>query len=397
MPIPADTNDYETLFQTYFSQEAGYNADRLAFLDRGIVHSPYQSDIPAYPDRLLPGARPVAIAPIGTDQWPPYPDRGQPPDIHENTLSFLHPDIQHACLCVGTWHAQTLHTQWWGRQALAPVEFWSATKIIPLIYLVAQANSQASDTPIDTCLIRDHQSQSAYRFSELADDVISYQQRLATSNAIAHSLKLFATPIALESWLKDLTGHPHLTFQGRYGEPPFLSAPELYDPHRDRVLLYAQAAAHTGDNTVSAYDLTRVLSNLAWHPSLPPSAQIPGLQPHSWPALITALGTDSARYVDLALATLGLAPHLRSPVILSKMGFGRSSLRDRSELSYTVFGQWLDTRVRPAFPTGNRLRTFCCTLLAAKDCQDPDEEARILDARMATEVTKVLHWLTTEF
>ncbi|WP_448571941.1 hypothetical protein, partial [Trichothermofontia sp.] len=347
---------------------------------------PYQPDLPAYPDRL---AAPIPAFDLPTPgQWHPYPDRGQRPILNDEALGFLHPDIQQACLCIGTWQQQTWQTQWWGRQALTPVEFWSATKIIPLIYLVAQANTQAPETPIDTCLLRDAEHPQAYRFQELATDVISYQQQIATSNAIAHSLKLFATPPALETWLKHLTGNANLRFQGRYGEPPFLRMPELYDPQRDQVLLRAEAEEHRGENAVSAYDLTRILTMMAWHPSLPPNAQIPGLQPHSWPPLITALGTDSARYVDLALTTLNLTPRLRSPVILSKMGFGRSNIRDRSELSYTAFGHWFDTRERPA-----RLRTFGVTLLAAYVCHDPHEEARILDARMATEVTEILRWL----
>lgn len=378
--------DRETLFQAYLSQETGHDADRLAFLDRGITHSPYQPDLPTYPDRLT--APLPSLTPPPPGQWQPYPDRGHQPILNDTPLSFLHPDIQQACLCLGIWQQDTWQTQWWGRQALTPVEFWSATKIIPLIYLVAQANTQAPETAIDTCLIRDTEQPQAYRFHELATDVISYQQQIATSNAIAHSLKLFATPTVLETWLKQLTGNANLSFQGRYGEPPFLKTPELYDPQRDRVILRAQAEEHRGENAVSAYDLTRILTMLGWHPHLPPNAQIPGLQPHSWPALITALGTDSARYMDLALTTLGLTPRLRSPVILSKMGFGRSSIRDRSELSYTAFGYWLDTDYQPA-----RLYTFGVTLLAAHACDDPNEEARILDARMATEVTELLRWL----
>ncbi len=394
--------DHTSFFQAYLAQEVGYDADRLAFLDRGITNSPFYSEIPAYADRLtafvprsgMTQAWPTEPLPPG--RWQPYPDRGQLPIIQDGPLDFLHPDIQHACLCIGTWDQQTFQTQWWGRQALVPVEFWSATKIIPLLYLVAQIPALAeADNPqkcdLDRYRIREHGSEQCYQFSELATEVISYQERIATSNAIAHSLKLFATPIALESWLKQLTGNSDLTFQGRYGEPPFLRQPELYDPDSDRVLLSAQVDEHRGDNTISAYDLTRVLSSIGWHPYLPMPAQMAGVSQQSLKPLITALGTDSARYVDVALRTLALEQYVQFPVILSKMGFGRSRIRDRSELSYVVLGQWLNTRYKPA-----QLQTFCLTLIAAQAGSDPHEEARLLDARMATEVTEILDRLVVK-
>lgn len=392
--------DRTDFYSVYLAQEVGFDADRLAFLDRGIENSPFQTEIPTYADRLAASVPPLDLPlgmmsarpldPLPPGQWHPYPDRGQLPILQEDSLDFLHPDIQHACLCIGLWRQQTFHTQWWGRQALLPVEFWSATKIIPLLYLVAQlpaliAMEDPQTIDLDRYRIRDHGSDQCYRFSELATEVISYQQRIATSNAIAHSFKLLATPIALETWLKQLTGNLDLKFQGRYGEPPFLKQPELYDPDRDRVLLSAQVDEHRGDNTVSAYDLTRVLSSIGWHAYLPMTAQISGVSQQSLKPLITALGTDSARYLDVAIRTLELEPYLHFPVILSKMGFGRSHLRDRSELSYVVLGQWLNTRYKPA-----QLQTFCLTLLAAQTGSDPHEEARRLDARMATEVTKIL-------
>ncbi|WP_448564997.1 hypothetical protein [Trichothermofontia sp.] len=397
--------DRTDLYQAYFAQEAGFDADHLAFLDRGISNSPFQADITTYADRLAaPILSPGGGATLPTDLWQPYPNYGQLPTIQEGPLDFLHPDIQQACLCIGTWDQQTLQTQWWGRQALMPVEFWSATKIIPLLYFVVQVNSLTQETNatdssakdvnkninIDRYLIRDRRSDQSYRFSELATEVINYQEQIATSNAIAHSFKLFATPIALETWLKQLTGNSCLTFQGRYGEPPFLKAPELYDPTCDRVILTAQVEEHPGDNTVSAYDLTRVLSTMAWHLALPASTRIPGVTWQNLRPLITALGTDSARYLDVAISTLKLEPYLQAPVILSKMGFGRSGIRDRTELSYVVLGQWQDTRYQPA-----RSQAFCLTLLAAQANNDPDEEARILDARIATEVTEILYHLTS--
>ncbi|WP_052369569.1 hypothetical protein [Planktothrix agardhii] len=51
--------------------------------------------------------------------------------------------------------------------------------------------------------------------------------------------------------------------------------------------------------------------------------------------MIKALGEDPARYVDVALKTLGIEQVITSPVILSKMGYGDSTVRQTVELCYS--------------------------------------------------------------
>jgi hypothetical protein len=82
-------------------------------------------------------------------------------------------------------------------------------------------------------------------------------------------------------------------------------------------------------------------------------------------------------------------------VIISKLGFGRSSIRDRTELVYTALLQFVDQRPR----TENKpavLRTVAMTLISAKDLNDANQEAIELDARMAAEVTEILRRLMTQ-
>jgi hypothetical protein len=110
---------------------------------------------------------------------------------------------------------------------------------------------------------------------------------------------------------------------------------------------------------------------------------------------VRAMGNDTARYLDVAIDRLGLAGVVRSTVIVSKLGFGRSSVRDRTELVYTALLQLVDKRPRsvnqPAI-----LRTVAMTLVSAKDLNNANREAIELDARMAAEVTEILRRVMTQ-
>jgi hypothetical protein len=96
----------------------------------------------------------------------------------------------------------------------------------------------------------------------------------------------------------------------------------------------------------------------------------------------------------VALERLNLHGVIGSVVILSKMGFGRSDTRDRTELVYSALIQFNDRRGwregQPAVHT-----TLAMTLLAACGGGDPDQEARQVDARMAAEVTEILRRVMT--
>lgn len=109
------------------------------------------------------------------------------------------------------------------------------------------------------------------------------------------------------------------------------------------------------------------------------------------------MGTDRARYIDIAIERLGLQTVIKDPVIIFKVGWGSSDSRNRYEITYTALVQYIDRRPNV---TGNpsKLRTFAMTLRAAKalNLRDPNQEARELDARMVAEVTEILRRIVTE-
>lgn len=387
--------DRPAVFQFFLAQERGRSPGNLAFLDRQVDQSPYRDQMIAFPDRLkeVPDGQEVISHPLlqhGSLQ--PYPNRGDRPTIDESALEFLHPDIQQACVCIATRVDGQLHTYWLGRQAMKPIELWSTTKLVPILNVLSQSNSQFPAIDIDDCQIRQRGTAGGFSVHELAKDIMNYRHKIGTSNAIAAMLKQFTTPIGLEQWLQSITGHTQLIFRGRYGELPFFSQPELWHPPTGQVLLSGRPITQWQDNTLATYDLTRLVSMVGWHLHLPQSARLPGIQWHSLESVVRAMGHDSARYLDGAIAHLGLDTVIRSPVILSKLGNGRSSIRDRAEIAYTALLQWVDKRPnavgKPAI-----LHSMAMTLLAAKDYGDYQREATELDARMAAEVTELVRRL----
>jgi hypothetical protein len=275
------------------------------------------------------------------------------------------------------------------------MELWSATKIIPLLNVVCRVNNQYPAIDADNCLVRARGSSSGNKFYDLATDIVNYKIAIGSSNSLAAMFKQFDTPSNLEAWIRKITGNTSLLFRGGYGEPPFLQTPELWDSKSQKRVLTSPATGSTGGNTLSTYDLTRLISMLGWHFHLPLEARLPGGQWDSLECIIRAMGNDTARYLDLAIDRLGLASVIRSTVIISKLGFGRSTPRDRTELVYTALLQFVDKRPRtvnqPAI-----LRTVAMTLIAAKDLNDANAEAIDLDARMAAEVTEIVRQLMTQ-
>ena len=401
-------------FQRFFALEAGCNSETLAILDRGVHQSPYNSQLIAFADRLKerPNGDDVINGAIPPDWSPqPYPPLGTLPTIDADGLSFLHDDIQQACVCINQWYQgevqghqqgydeggkegrhRQLNAYWLGRNATKPIELWSTTKLVPILNVVAQSNTQFPGIDIDDCQIRQRGAPTGHSFHELAREIMSYDENIGTSNAIAAMLKLFETPVGLETWLKSVTGHQALEFRGRYGEPPFLEQPELWHPATDQVLLNSHPVSEWGDNTISVYDLTRLMSMVGWHLHLPSDAKLPGVNWNSLESVVRAMGCDSARYLDMAIAQLGLESMVRSPVILSKLGYGRTRIRDRAELAYMALVQFVDKRPN-ADGKPSVMHSMAFAMLAAKDYGNFDKEAVELDARMATEVTELLRRL----
>lgn len=398
-------SDRPRIYQEYFQQEAGYTSAKLAFLDRGIEHSPYGAEVESYPAYLR--EKPEKPNPVGSANltarsgihnalaFAPFPSLGTVPQIDTGGLHFLHSDIRQACVCEGLFINGQLRTRWLGREPLRNVELWSATKFVPVLAIASRTNSSFPQADLDNFLVRPRRSAKGYRFFDLVVDIVSYRQQFGSSNALAAMFKQFDTSDHLENWIKQVTGNTSLQFRGRYGEGAFMQVPELWDQAQQKVMLSSSAANHRGNNALSTYDLTRLISMLGWHLHLPTDAQLPGTQWNSLESIVRAMGMDSARYVDVAIDRLGLAPVIWAPVIISKLGFGRSGIRHRTELVYVAFVQFVDEHLcRVGAPSA--VRTLSMALMGAKKLGNGNEEARQLDARMAAEVTEILRRAVTQ-
>jgi hypothetical protein len=402
--ILAHAKDRQQIYTEFLQQEAGFDANKLAFLDRGIQNSPFGNQVKDYPTRLQQQPNGSQLVSLGTQltlagtstvvSFSPYPPIGSRPQI-DGGLEFLHSDITQACLCVGSIVEGKMRAHWLGRNALSGVQQWSTTKFLPLLNVVSRANAAFPSVSVRNCLVRSSGGTGGYGFYDLAVDLVSYKSAIASSNAVAATFKEFSTPTDLENWVKRITGNPSLEFRGRYGETAFIETPTLVYQPSGQVILSSPTTSHTGNNIVTAYDLVRFLSLLGWHNHLSQEAKLPSAQWSSLETVVRAMGMDTARYADVAIDRLGLSPVIESPVILSKLGFGRSSARDRTELAYVALVQFADTRPRRQGKPAVQY-TLALSLLAVKALNDANEEARQLDARMAAEVTEILRRIVTQ-
>ncbi|PZO58663.1 MAG: hypothetical protein DCF15_04635 [Phormidesmis priestleyi] len=397
---PALADDQQETFERFLQQEATFDASRLAFLDSGIERSRYRSDIAQYAKRL----QDLSSISAPLNKTAAYPKIGKMFFVNESGLEFLPSDILSGCVCLSTVQADQRHTRWLGRDALSDYQLWSATKFIPLLNTAARANAIAPTVAIDQYRIRAMgTAEPNYTFDELASGIINYSDRIATSNALAVTFKNFETPERLEAWTQQMSGNQALSFQGRYGEAPFIEHPELWNPLTNQTALRSSAQRHDGQNLMSTYDLTRLITMAAWHSQIPKSAQIPDIQGHSLAPIIRAMGVDTARYVDVALETLGLADWVLEPVIISKCGFGRSEGRNQTELTYCALAQFSLPRhiarqankqttapAAPDFTASYQQYSLGLTLIAAQNASDPNQEARYVDALMASAVTEII-------
>ena len=382
-----------SLFQGFLAQEASFDAEKLAFLDKGIRRSPLRSSVNKAAERLqLPPGIPQFF-----ERSAPYPAIGDRPALDAGGLDFLSPQVLSGCLCLGGQANSQLSARWLGREAFDPRQMWSSTKFIPLLNLIDRVNAVAPFSDIDQCRIRRVGGQGGFPFNSLASGIMSYDNRIATSNSIAAMFKHFETPARLEKWLQAMTGNRQLSFQGRYGEVPFIEYPELWDTKSRRVLVKSPGKVHQGDNLVSTYDLTRMITLAGWHWRLPQGAKLPNVQTHSLESVIRAMGVDTARYIEVALEALGLMDAVVDPVVISKSGFGRSDQRDRTELTYCALVQFSLPRYQASDPTAS-LQTFSfgLTLIVAQQTGDVNQEARSVDALMSAEVTEVIRRIVTD-
>ncbi len=332
-----------------------------AFLDREVRNSPFINEIPSYPERLARRADGQELrsygrtfTPVGAAEpvtFAPFPLPGVRPAVDAKALDFLSPDIGAACVCVGSYvdGLDPVQTRWLGRNAFSCKQFGSSTKFIGVLNAVCQINSSFPDCKVDSCRI------SGKRISRDFEDLVTQMMTYAgpfDSNGIAATFKRFATRAGLEKWLIALTGNQALQFRGYYGPNVLITEPVIKDPQNsNRVVLNADDEVGYGENFVGAYDLTRLMAMLGWHLHLPPETRLPGAQWHSLKSVVRSMGWDTARYVDMALESLGLMNVVANPVIISKLGLVNSSM------TYTAFVHMEDQRFSPA-----RLRTFAFTL-----------------------------------
>jgi hypothetical protein len=332
-----------------------------AFLDREVRNSPLIKEIPSYTERLARKAEGQILwsygrtfKPVGAAEpviFAPFPLLGVRPAVNAQGLDFLSPDIDAACVCIGSYvdGLDDVQTRWLGRNAFSSRQFGSSTKFIGVLNAVCQINGSFPDCKIDSCRIsgKEHINKD---FADLVKDMMTYAG--LDSNAIAAMFKRFATRAGLERWLIGLTGNQAIVFRGYYGPGPLIKDPVVKDTqNNNRVVLIADDEVGFDKNLVGAYDLTRLMAMLGWHLHLPPECRLPGAQWHSLRTVVSCMGWDTARYVDMALETLGLMNVVANPVIISKLGLVDSSM------TYTAFVHLEDQRFSPA-----KLRTFAFTL-----------------------------------
>lgn len=351
------------------AKKEGASSSHLAYLDRGYQGSFLKDQLSSYPARLH------EVKPSPRGNLASYPVAGQLPKL-EAGLEFLHKDIQEACVCVGSFEGGELKARWHGRNATSPVQMWSATKAFPMMRVAIQA--QAKPQPV---LLEQTKIPGAGSLPEVFDKIVSYDAGVPASNALSRTLKQFDTPEGLDRWLKSVTGNKNLTFKGGYGAAPTVSRPNLVHTQTGETLLKASGADHSGENLVSAYDLCRTFTNLAWHSHLHQEERMPGLQRSGVGTLARSLGKDSARFVDVALEELGIKDRIQDVVVLSKLGFGNSSARGRWESVYASFVSFTDTATSKTHQVGIALRG---------NKPGGDAAAVELDARMAAQVAMVL-------
>lgn len=403
------------VFDHYLNIEIkdGSNAQHLSFLDYGLEKSIFRDLVDQFSAHLAQkpdgttttsfGKTTQLNNPTRTVLFKPYPLFGAMPVIEESDLQ-LDSDIKEICICTGSFEDGEVYTHWIGKNAVAQRQFWSATKIVPLLNIICRANQKFPLISIKDTFIKDQNNNQEISFLDTAIDIVSYKEGVPRSNALAAMCKRFESQgttalKGLESWLRSTTANDNLNFAGYYGENPLIQEPELRTTSQSSPLLTSLIAGREGSNLVSAYDLVRIMTLIGWHLHLPAVAKLSGAQWHSLKTLVRALGHDSARYVDVALEKLGVKDLVSSPVVLSKLGFGRSSDRDQTELSYVALVQFIDERPRSKGRPGE-LKTLCFALRGTKqkpvgDSDRANREARSLDATVAAVVTEILRRVLT--
>lgn len=384
--------DTEILYQHFLKLAKDGVEDEPILMYQGIKTSPYQNQIDEYPSGLRdkPDGKNI-ISAIQSDQnFHSYPMVGELPYIDDEGLLFLHKNIKEACVCLGSFSDGEFKTKWLGRNSLVTGEFWSATKMIPLLNLISRVNNQNKQNIENYYIkgINQEGNEVSFSFEDLGKDLISYDNTIASSNSIGAMFKRFIPQLELEKWVKSITGNKNLVFRGKYGDQPFIDQPKLIDNNTGEVIFFPDIEnPRWACNEVSAYDLTRLISMIGWHNYIHENCRLPGVKWYSLKSLIKILGNDPARLTDLAIQSLGLENDVDGVVILSKLGNGATGLRARTEAVYVALINLIDRRSQPA---KQLTMTMAMRGGLAFNPRDFDQEVVNLDARMATEVTRLI-------
>jgi len=366
-----------------YEESVGANDAKLGFLDMGPQHSPFYKDIHRGKE-FLAATKSVGInsSSPASLSFSPYPNVGKLPTIVASSLGFLNAGITEACICLGDFNGSVLTTTWLGKNATDPVECLSATKIIPILNVLCQIGDRIPKNPSDLILKTKNSKARGFELPVALIDICSYRVDVPHSNALSATLNAFESKRV--EWIKGQTGNTKaIKFGGKYGFEPTILLPEI-SGLSDQGILSSQLKA-SGGNDISVYDLTRFISLVGWHGILSEAQQLPNIADRGIEQAVIALGTDTARYVDTAISTLGLENVVDSLVVLSKLGYGISAL------VYTAFVQFID-RHESGTP---KLRTFAMTLRAAKSSQSNDEAIRV-DTAIATAVTEIIRRIVTQ-
>lgn len=359
-----------------YQRRLGASDARLGVLDHGAGLSPFVEAIAEAATLLEAHEASAHAAPapqaegasIPGLRFSAPPALGRLPQPFDGAgLGFLPPEISEACLCLGR---GGLEQAWLGRRAFEPLECLSSTKIVPLLQVLCRAGALAAGEPGQLRVRHRGGEGTSLPLERVCLDVVSYASCVGSSNGLAAMLNQLE-PLP-EPWIRGVTGQRRaIRFAGRYGEEPTIRVPELTGAGGQVLLPFARSAA--AGNRLSVYDLTRLMAQLGWHGRLSPNQRLAGLNPAGRRLAVRALAVDPGRYIDGALAALGLERGAdggsERPVILTKMGYGQSAL------VYAAFLLW----------RGQSL-AFC--LRVAKGTGDA--EAVRADTAMALGVTALL-------
>jgi len=363
------------------------NTQASSFVARTINKSYLQTLINDYPSNLEQKPDGTSIISYGdsftlstgvTAKFSDYPNRGVQPTIDNTGLNFLSSNISHACVCIGSFSDRDspIKAHWLGKNSSESVTlWWSTTKFIGVLNTVCQINSKLPSPDVDNCIIES----PINRFQDLVKDMVNYQGK--SSNAIGALFKSFTQREVLSDWIKEQTGNKTIDFRGSYGEESLISNAKIKDTTTGKIVLSStNVGAETKTNLISAYDLVRLISMLGWHQHLPKTAQLPSAQWKSLESIVRAMGNDTARYVDVALETLGVVNVISKPVIISKVGWGQSSM------TYAALVKFVDQRVTPS-----KLRTFALALRCPTPASEDDK-----DTNLAVAVTEIVRRIINE-